>query len=120
MILPIVVAVDGCSGPVTSAQDLNGCYFAGGPNWLFKISDGKLADRSGKILSTISLSKPARHDSVVVLIPGIRLTETPQKSMVVVQGDTRKLLAAKRQTEVRLVFVDYVGRIDFHRRQCPQ
>ena len=117
---PTLAAAIGCSGPVTSAQDLNGCYFAAGPDWIFKISDGHLADRGGRILSTVSLTQSTLHDSVAVLTPGIRLTESPRKSLVVVQGDTRRLLAAKQQTGVHLVTVDAIGKIDFRRRQCAQ
>jgi len=117
---PILAAANACSGPVTSAQDLDGCYFAAGSEWIFKISDGRLADRGGRILSTVSLTQSTLHDSVAVLTPGIRLTESPQKSMVVVQGDTRRLLATKRQTGVHLVAVDAIGKIDFRRRQCAQ
>src|SRR5438128_285872 len=89
----IVLTANGCSGPVASNQDLNGCYFAAGPDWIFKISDGRLEDRGGHTLATVSLTRPSRADSVLVLRPGIRLTETPEKSMVVVEGDTQKLLA---------------------------
>lgn len=118
ILAPFLVAANGCSSPITSSQDLNGCYFAAGPDWIFKITDGDLADRRDRILATISLTKSSLGDSVVVLTPGIRLTETPQKSMVVVQGDIRKLLAAKGRTGVRLVALEAIGGIEFQRRQC--
>jgi len=116
----MLLAGSGCSAPVTRADDLNGCYFAGGSDWVFKISDETVSDRHGRFLSTISLARPSYGDSVVLLTPGLALSETPQKSMVVVQGETRKLLAAKWHSDVYLVFVDVVGRIDFQRQQCAE
>jgi hypothetical protein len=120
LLAPILVGANSCSGPVANAQDLNGCYFAGGSDWVFKISDAILTDRRGHFLSKIKLSKPSLGDSVVVLMPGIDLTGTPQKSMDVVQGETRKLLATKRQSAVHLIFLDAIGHTDFLRRQCTQ
>ena len=108
----------GALSPIANLRDLDGCYFAAGPNWLFKISDGKLADPEGHELSAVALSQPSAGQSSVVLTPGVRLTETPAKSTVMVQGNTRKLIGVKQFGTVRLTFVDAVGTTTFKRERC--
>ena len=108
----------GALSPIANLRDLDGCYFAAGPNWLFKISDGKLADPEGHELSAVALSQPSAGQSSVMLTPGVRLTETPAKSTVMVQGNTRKLIGVKQFGTVRLTFVDAVGTTTFKRERC--
>lgn len=84
LLIAACYAAAGCDKPIRNIADLNGCYFANGPNPIFEIRQSKLL--SPLVTSAVTIPSSTSDASVISFSPGIRITESEQKSMIVDRG----------------------------------
>ena len=98
--------------------DLNGCYFAKGPNALFEIRSGKLL--SPEVTSSVFIASTSSDSSVLSFSPGIRPTENSHKEMMVVQGSEVSGLAFKRGDGRYILLAGEGFPLQLEQRECRQ
>ena len=94
--LLVTLALAGCSKPIGQLDALNGCYEGEGSpdfmrppvHWAFRITDGLVSDRPGKIVSRLTLAGRRSSATDVIFSPGIYITDNEHKELTVVAGDT--------------------------------
>jgi len=112
------LVVTGCSKPVPTVADLNGCYFAKGPNRVFEIRDAKLL--APQVASKVAISSNTSDSSVISFSPGIRVTENEHKSMVVVQGLEISGLALQRGRSRYILMANGAFPVELEQRDCTE
>jgi hypothetical protein len=90
----MLAVLAGCDRRVHDVRALDGCYEGDGlpdfmrpsKHWAFKLRNGALLDRSGAVISHISLGQLGPKSTKVVFSPGIRLTEDQSKFLIATRG----------------------------------
>lgn len=94
-LLMLTACLAGCQRPAQNLDDLNGCYEAVGLpdfmrpsiHWVLRMEAGKVVDRSGKIVSVVTLRDRLPKSTKLGFQPGINLTVDAHKMSVVTQGN---------------------------------
>jgi len=105
-----------CSQPIQRIGDLDGCYFAKGPNPIFEVRDAKLI--SSDVTSIVAIRSSTSDSSVISFSPGIRVTENAQKSMIVVRGSEVSGLAFQRGKERHILLGGSGFPVELEQRDC--
>lgn len=105
------LALTGCDLRIADMKQLNGCYESVGlpdfmrprVHWVFRIENGVVADRSGRIIAKVTLGPTGPKSTKVLFYPGISLFENEHKEMMVREGDIRSAWAERQQSEVSMI-----------------
>lgn len=81
--------------PARSVRELNACYEAVGlpdfmrprVHWALRIDDGRIFDRSDRIVSTAVVGRAGPKSTELRFQPGVLLTDDEHKMMTIVTGD---------------------------------
>jgi hypothetical protein len=116
LILGVCCLAVGCSKPILNVTDLNGCYFAKGPNPVFEIREAKLL--APQLVSKVAISSNTSDTSVITFSPGIRVTEDDHKSMVVVRGSEISGLSFQRWKKRYILLANGAFPVQLEQRDC--
>lgn len=105
-VVSLLMATTTCNKPVTTLQQLNGCYVVKTGDIAFKIDDGNLS--SGDFRSELKILRILDNTSVISFNPSVRVTSSPNKLIILKEGTDRGAMSYIRSKKT-FVLMDIDG-----------